>query len=221
MMTRHPAPTLLIALVTTAACLADSGTRGSSARGSSSPGTGSQGGMDLATTVWSYEGELTRGEAAEGEEPTMSGKFRLKDDFVFAVAAATPGEGESAPDEGSGTSTEGSGAKPKAGPTEQEGFSIGKLQPPARGFSIGVRKSPARGNAKDDKQRPEGAIGKYRVSKAGKLTLILDAEGGLTGAMVLTRDKRDENAWSGTFREKEGRKTVRTWKVAITTTSTN
>ena len=62
-------------------------------------------------------------------------------------------------------------------------------------------------------------IGDFKVSRNGRLTLSFDDESedpnALFGQMILRPKKRQTSVFIGDFREKEGKRTVRTWQMTV------
>lgn len=60
-------------------------------------------------------------------------------------------------------------------------------------------------------------VGQYRVSDSGRLIFTLDdeSEGGLFGTLTLRKDKDQKTVYFGDFKEKEGKKTIRTWRMTV------
>lgn len=60
-------------------------------------------------------------------------------------------------------------------------------------------------------------IGEYRVSDSGRIILNFDdtSEGGLNGTLSLRKDKDQRTVYFGDFKEKEGDRTVRTWRMTV------
>lgn len=57
-------------------------------------------------------------------------------------------------------------------------------------------------------------IGEYRLTK-GKLVVKFNDPKTLHGTMTLRKKKRTNTVWHGDYREMEGKKTVRRWKVEV------
>lgn len=92
-----------------------------------------------------------------------------------------------------------------------------RLDLPSRDKVRGVLDSLREGEAQELKL-PSGSkakrIGSYRHSR-NRLRLDLDDKKALFGVMVLRPKKNTSDIWQGTFQEKEGKRTVRTWQVEI------
>lgn len=58
-------------------------------------------------------------------------------------------------------------------------------------------------------------LGQYHKTGTGKMRLDFDDKDTLHGTMILTRKQKTEDVWIGTYTEKEGKKTVRTWQVEV------
>lgn len=58
-------------------------------------------------------------------------------------------------------------------------------------------------------------LGQYHKTGTGKMRLDFDDKDSLHGTMILIRKQKTEDVWIGTYTEKEGKKTVRTWQVEV------
>ncbi|MEM6799457.1 MAG: hypothetical protein AAF589_08075 [Planctomycetota bacterium] len=62
-------------------------------------------------------------------------------------------------------------------------------------------------------------IGDFTISRSGRLTLKMDDESddpnALFGTMILRPKKGQTSVYLGDFREKEGKKTIRTWQMTV------
>ena len=58
-------------------------------------------------------------------------------------------------------------------------------------------------------------LGQYRKTGTGKMRLDFDDKDTLHGTMILTLKPSTKDVWIGTYTEKNGKKTVRTWQVEV------
>jgi hypothetical protein len=58
-------------------------------------------------------------------------------------------------------------------------------------------------------------LGEYRVISRGKLRFDFNDKESLNGIMVVSRKKKTDDVWIGTFTEREGTRVVRTWDVEL------
>lgn len=58
-------------------------------------------------------------------------------------------------------------------------------------------------------------LGQYRKLSGGKLRLDLDDKESLNGIMIIWRKAKTADVWMGTYAEKKGRKTIRSWLVEL------
>ena len=58
-------------------------------------------------------------------------------------------------------------------------------------------------------------LGEYRSISGGKLRFDFNDKESLNGIMVVSRKKKTEDVWVGTFTEREGTRVVRTWEIEL------
>src|SRR5436190_3512636 len=58
-------------------------------------------------------------------------------------------------------------------------------------------------------------LGEYHKITGGKLRLDFNDKESLNGIMIVSRKKKTDDVWIGTFTEREGTKIVRTWDVEL------
>lgn len=139
-------------------------------------------------TIWSYRGTLEKGTAAADGAKSLEGQFRTEGEAILAVSRS--------------------------------------LKLPTRDEVKGVVDSFRRGKPKAI-PLPSGSsqqrLGEYRFLNKNKLRLDFEAstdsntsdETALNGSMILRRKKDTSSVWIGDYREKEGKKTVRTWQMEV------
>ncbi|MEN1681537.1 MAG: hypothetical protein AAGJ46_18300 [Planctomycetota bacterium] len=141
---------------------------------------------DVEGTIWDYKGKLTKGE--------IDGK-KAGDKDVPALEGMWRLEGEAI-------------------------FAVGAtLRTPGAGERGRLRESLRSGKSTTIKMqsgKPK-RVGQYRISDSGRLIFTLDdeSEGGLFGTLTLRKDKDQKTVYFGDFKEKEGKKTIRTWRMTV------
>ena len=58
-------------------------------------------------------------------------------------------------------------------------------------------------------------LGEYRSISGGKLRFDFNDKESLNGIMVVSRKKKTDDVWIGTFTEREAGRVVRTWDVEL------
>lgn len=136
-------------------------------------------------TIWEYKATLEKGELDGKKKAKTEGYFRTEGEGIFAVERRIK---------------------------LPSGKQIRKLIDSIRSGDLKPIELPG--------GKPK-RIGDYKISRTGRLTLKFDDEGdeikgkGLFGTMILRKKKEQRGVYIGDYREKEGKKTVRTWQVTV------
>ncbi|MEM6329557.1 MAG: hypothetical protein AAF790_04845 [Planctomycetota bacterium] len=192
---------------------------------------------DVENTVWDYRGKLKRGEIngkvpSDADAPTPTGRFRLAGEKIYIVPVdpdeQAEGDADNAAAAGSGIPEERPMGKSAGGLVASPAGS-GKKGSGKKGSGetgAGAEEADASESEESDNTEDAKPVGTYKFGSRGRIILTFKdkSEGGLVGVVSLKKSTdSDEQAagqqgevYVGDFREKENKKTVRTWSWTVT-----